>query len=288
MNIKDITITTTDGYQVAASVFSPISKPKTTVIINSATGVLRQYYNAFARFLAEQGLQVISYDYRGIGGSKTNNTTDKALSMINWGRKDYRAVVDWVETHHPEHKILGVGHSIGGQLLGLLPDNHRVSAYLNIASQHAHWANWRGRFKAQSFFFFHGLLPVFGFAAKQFPKWVLGSEALPKQATKDWSRFGRKAFYTDVDGSVLKENFFNYRGKIRYLSIADDHAFAPPSAVRSLKDNVYINADGELLLVEPKHYGMKRIDHFGFFKKTMNPQAWAECADWLNQQASAA
>ena len=165
MHIQELHINTADNYQIAASLFIPQNEPKATVIINSATGVLRQYYNAFARFLAEQGLQVISYDYRGIGGSKTNNSTDKALSIINWGKKDYRAVVDWVETQHPEHKILGIGHSIGGQLLGLLPDNHRISAYLNIASQHGHWKNWRGKFKAQSFVFFYGLLPVFGFAS---------------------------------------------------------------------------------------------------------------------------
>lgn len=285
MQTQELHIKTTDGYQVAASLFIPHGDPKATVIINSATGVLRQYYNGFARFLAEQGLQVISYDYRGIGGSRTKNTTDKALSMVNWGRKDYRGVVDWVEAHYPDHKILGTGHSIGGQLLGLLPDNHRITAYLNIASQHAHWRNWRGKFKAQSFVFFHGLLPVFGFAAKQFPKWVLGCEALPKQVTKDWSRFGRKSFYSDIDGKDLKQGFLNYQGKMRFLAIADDHAFAPPNAVKSLKENIYKNADGELLLIEPKHYGMKRIDHFGFFQKTMNQKAWQECADWLTEQA---
>lgn len=286
MQTQELHINTADGYQVAATLFSPQSEVKATVIINSATGVLRQYYNAFARFLSEQGLQVISYDYRGIGGSKTNNTKDKALSMINWGRKDYAAIVDWVEGKYPEHKILGVGHSIGGQLLGLLPDNHRISAYLNIASQHAHWGNWRGKFKAQSFVFFHGLLPAFRYA-KQFPKWVLGSEALPKYVTRDWSRFGRKRFYTDIDGKELHDNFYNYRGKIRYLAIADDHAFAPPTAVKSLKENVYINADGELILIEPKQYGMKRIDHFGFFQKNMNQQAWQECVDWLKVQSTA-
>lgn len=283
MPSQELHITTEDNYQIAASVFIPKTAPTATVIINSATGVLRQYYNGFARFLCGQGLRVISYDYRGIGGSRTKNTTDKALTMINWGRKDYAAVVDWAAANYPEQKILGIGHSIGGQLLGLLPDNHRISAYLNIASQHAHWGNWRGKFKAQSFVFFHGLLPAFRFA-KQFPKWVLGSEALPRHVARDWSRFGRKRFYTDIDGTELQENYFNYRGKIRFLAIADDHAFAPPTAVQSLKDNVYINAEGEYILVEPKHYDMKRIDHFGFFQKTMNQQAWRECADWLIDQ----
>jgi len=286
MKNNNLTIQTQDGYQIAASLFSPESEARATIIINSATGVLRQYYNAFAQYLSQQGLQVITYDYRGVGGSRTPNMRDKNLSMINWGRKDYHAIVDWVETSHPEHKILGIGHSIGGQLLGLLPNNHRISAYLNIASQHAHWKNWRGKFKAQSFVFFHGLLPLFAFSAKEFPKWVLGSEALPKQVTKDWSRFGRKAIYSDIDGKDLKEGYLHYRGKIRFLAIADDHAFAPPNAVKSLKENIYKNADGEFVLIEPKHYGMKRIDHFGFFKKSMNQQAWLECADWLNEQST--
>lgn len=276
-------IKTKDNYRIALSLFRPHSQPKTAVIINSATGELRQYYSRFARFLSQPGWQIICYDYRGIGGSRTQDTTDKALTMINWGRKDYAAVVDWVEENYPEHKILGIGHSIGGQLLSLLPDNHRISAHLNIASQHAYWGNWQGKFKAQSFVFFHALLPAFRFAS-EFPKWVLGSEALPKFVARDSARFGRKRFYTDVDGHELHENFFNYHGKIRFLAIADDHAFAPPSAVKSLKDNVYSNAEGELILIEPKHYGMKHINHFGFFKKTINQQAWQECANWLNEQ----
>jgi hypothetical protein len=104
--------------------------------------------------------------------------------------------------------------------------------------------------------------------------------------TTDWSRCGRKAFYSDIDGKDLKQGFLNYQGKMRFLAIADDHAFAPPNAVKSLKENIYKNADGELLLIEPKHYGMKRIDHFGFFQKTMNQKAWQECAYWLTEQST--
>jgi predicted alpha/beta hydrolase len=41
------------------------------VIVNSATGVLARYYHRYASFLAEHGLEVITYDYRGIGASRT-------------------------------------------------------------------------------------------------------------------------------------------------------------------------------------------------------------------------
>ena len=287
MQTREIHIATQDNYQIAATLFTPSEQTiKATVIVCSATGVLRQYYKGFASFLAEQGLQVITYDYRGIGGSRTKNKKDLALSMVNWGRKDYAAIVDYLSEEFPDHDLLSVGHSIGGQLLGLLPDNHRIKACLNIASQHVYWKNWSGRHKALSFVFFYGLLPFFARTAKGLPAWVLGAEPLPLQITRDWSRFGRKSFYTDIDGKEVKDNYFSYRGKMRLLAVEDDLQFAPTSAVYALKNNIYRNADAEVLVVKPSDYEMKRIDHFGFFQKRMNRSAWKECADWLKEQTA--
>ncbi|WP_207769680.1 hypothetical protein [Solimicrobium silvestre] len=39
-------------------------------IINPATSVRCQYYFCFAAFLFQNGFDVITYDYRGIGGSR--------------------------------------------------------------------------------------------------------------------------------------------------------------------------------------------------------------------------
>ncbi len=41
-----------------------------SVIINPATGVAARYYHYYARFLAEHGFDVLTYDYRGIGLSR--------------------------------------------------------------------------------------------------------------------------------------------------------------------------------------------------------------------------
>jgi predicted alpha/beta hydrolase len=72
------TIPALDGHPLAADVFPGAeigAGPPLLVIVNSAMGVSRRYYGAFARHLAGQGMQVVTYDYRGIGGSAPGKTS---------------------------------------------------------------------------------------------------------------------------------------------------------------------------------------------------------------------
>src|SRR5205809_953060 len=68
--IQDTTIAARDGYALAASVFVPEGRPSGAVLINSATAVPRKIYRGFAGYLASQGFAVVTYDYRGTGGSR--------------------------------------------------------------------------------------------------------------------------------------------------------------------------------------------------------------------------
>jgi predicted alpha/beta hydrolase len=281
MSIQELTITTDDGYQLQASEFSPSISNGVGLIINGATGVLRKYYQPFAEFLSEQGFTVLTYEFRGIGGSTKSAEHALAPSMLNWGLHDMDAVLSYVTDRHPELIIKGIGHSIGGQLLGIMPDNNRYHSFLNIAAQNIYWKNWplKERFLSMAFFF--GILPAFNALTGGLPPWVLGCEYLPKQVVRDWSRFARKkAYISDNKGNPLREGFNAYKGKMRLCSMIDDKTFAPPNCVREL-EKLFINADTEIKTLHPKEYGMKAIDHFGFFKKSMNKKAWEESADWL-------
>ena len=281
LHSENVTIDTQDGYRLGATVYTPSQCTDQCVIVNGATGVLRKFYDAFAQHLAQFGFVVVTYDYRGIGDSKPLLADAPKPSMLHWGQRDMDAVLNFVERTQPASRILGVGHSIGGQLLGVIPDNHRYSAYLNIASQHIHWRNWPLADQPLTALFFFGVLPFFTTLVGGLPKWVLGAEYLPKQVAKDWSRFGRKrAWIADEKGQPLREGYRVYQGKMRFLAMHDDKRFAPPECVKRLADE-FTQADKEVRLIKPEHYGMKSIDHFGFFQKKMNRTAWDECAQWL-------
>ena len=281
MTLQNLTITTADGYQLQASEYAPINSNGIGLIINGATGVVRKYYHAFAEFLAEQGFTVLTYEFRGIGDS--TQASEKALepSMIHWGQHDMDAVLSSFIDRRPELTIKGIGHSIGGQLLGILPDNNRYDSFLNIASQHIYWKNWPLKDRPLSVIFFFAVLPLFYKLTGGLPSWVLGAEYLPNQVARDWSRFGRKkAYISDKQGNPLRAGFNAYTGKMRFYAMADDKRFAPPSCVNELA-KLFHAADTEVHTLHPADYEMKAIDHFGFFKKNMNKKAWFESAEWL-------
>ena len=66
----DITIPAADGYPLAATLYLPRGAKRHAVLISSATATPRKIYRGFASYLAHCGCAVLTYDYRGIGGSR--------------------------------------------------------------------------------------------------------------------------------------------------------------------------------------------------------------------------
>jgi pimeloyl-ACP methyl ester carboxylesterase len=91
----------------------------------------------------------LTYDYRGTGDSRqqamTGYNQPKSLvgfkaSMSDWAAQDITAAVAWMmrERYHVL-PFAYVGHSFGGQALGLLPNNTEISRALFIAAQAGYW-----------------------------------------------------------------------------------------------------------------------------------------------------
>jgi predicted alpha/beta hydrolase len=64
--------------------------------------------------------------------------------MEDWALLDGAAALDFLEHEFsPDRKVSIVGHSFGGQSLGLLPRQHRIRAALIVGSQSGYWRNGR-------------------------------------------------------------------------------------------------------------------------------------------------
>ena len=144
----DITVPATDGYPLAATLFLPRGAKRHAVLINSATAVPRKLYRGFAGYLAKRGCAVLTYDYRGTGDSRqqalTGYNQPKSLvgfkaSMSDWAEQDITAAVAWMRERYKALPFAYVGHSFGGQALGLLPNNSEISRALFIAAQAGYW-----------------------------------------------------------------------------------------------------------------------------------------------------
>ena len=104
-----------DGVQLAATLFEPATPNGAAILVNSGTGIPRQFYGAFASHLARRGFAVLTYDYRAIGGSEA----PPAATVEQWGAVDQASMIEHLARLRPGAALGMVGHSFGGQVLGL-------------------------------------------------------------------------------------------------------------------------------------------------------------------------
>ena len=141
-------IETPDGVTLGATVWDPPGRARDHVlVIASATGVLRSYYAPFAEWLASRGFAVVTFDYRGIGDSRIGAVELARAgepSMHDWGERDLACLLAWAGTTLGNGRAALLGHSVGGQLVGLLPDHaqSRISALVTIGSQSGDFRLW--------------------------------------------------------------------------------------------------------------------------------------------------
>jgi predicted alpha/beta hydrolase len=272
-----------DGYPLAATIFEPGHPFRAVVLIAAATAVPRGYYAKFARYLAEQGFKVVTFDYRGIGGSKPKQgLRGFKAKMRDWAALDLSAMVDHAYALANGKPLVYVGHSFGGQALGQLPNNHKVSRALFAASQIGYWKLFPAPEKYRVWF----LLRVLGPATHTLFGYVPGKlgmgEDLPKGVFREWAGWCMKPRYLYDDETLeTRKNFSNYRGALRAIGMSDDD-WAPPVTVAGLLSG-YTGTTPEHITVTPEAAGQKKIGHFGYFREPSREPLWREAVEWLGK-----
>lgn len=270
-----MTVDCRDGATIAATFFEPADPAGVAALINGATGVPRGYYDAFAGHLADLGVAVLTYDYRGIGDSR-----EAQGSMEDWGALDQPAALERLAALRPNDALVVVGHSFGGQVLGLAPNIDRVRAALLVASQHGYWRHWPARQRLRIWLLWWFLIPVLTRLFGHFPGQYFGTARLPSEVARNWARWGRSPHYvSDQAGRALRPFNDKVRMPIRWLSFADD-PIAPYEAVEALRA-YYPGARIERRHVAPGDLGLEAIGHFGFFRKSLPKQVWNDLAGWM-------
>jgi predicted alpha/beta hydrolase len=287
--IDDITVPAADGYLLAATLYLPRGAKRHAVLINSAAAVPRRLYKGFASYLARRGCAVLTYDYRGTGDSRLKSLTayDQPRSLVgfqasmsDWGALDVTAAVAWMRERYKTLPLNYVGHSFGGQALGLLANNTEVSRALFIAAQAGTWKLMAApeRYRVYAMLNFVGipLTRLMGYT----PGWTGLGLDLPKGVFLQWVGWVMSERYM-FDDPTLKalENFPHYRGALRALCISDD-PWATRPAVELLCSG-FTSIQPDILTITPADVGAARIGHFGFFKPEHRDTLWRGAAEWI-------
>jgi predicted alpha/beta hydrolase len=269
-----------DGTRLAGTLYRPRAPNRRAVLVQAASGVKQEYYARFAAYLAERGFTVLTFDYRGIGRSRPAGALRGfRATMRDWAEKDIAGALDHLERATHGARLIGVGHSFGGQAFGLVPGNERYAAALAFGSQSGYWRHWSGRGRAAMWFLTHLLLPGASRALGYFPTRRFGQgEDLPKGVALEWASWCRHPGYL-VGALGANEAYAGFKAPIRAYVAADD-SYAPPKAVEAFLA-FYPGSSRKLIPVDPAADGGGPVGHFGYFRERFKDSLWRAAADWL-------
>lgn len=274
----------TDGYPLAVSVYEPASPTTRVVVIASATAVKRSYYAAFAAWLARTGVRVVTFDYRGIGGSRPRELASLEASLVDWGERDLSAVLAWAAKTYGDGKTDAVVHSVGGQLLGLVPDPSMVRHVVMVGSQSGDLRLWPAVTNRVLFgALWYAVVPMIASTLGYLPGSLGIGEDLPGGVAREWARWCRTPGYVvgGADGAARREGYRRLGSPVLAFGFEDDD-YAPTAAVDALLA-LYDHARITRRHVPASEH---RVGHFGFFRARFEHTLWREAAAFLEQLPS--
>jgi predicted alpha/beta hydrolase len=280
--MKEISITCEDGFELSGSLYKP-KVIKAAIMIAPATGIKRHLYNSFATYLSENEFGVLTFDNRGIGGSRGDSINGVNASLVNWGRLDMTAVLEQLKRSFPDVDYHLIGHSSGGQLAGLMKNANDLKSMFNFGSSSGSLEHAPYPFKLKSSFFLNFYIPIsnllFGHTKSQ---WVGMGEPLPKLVGKQWRKWCNGEGYVKQElGKSIKEHLYDELTlKSLWLQAKDDDI----ANIENVKDmiRVYSKISSEIITLNPTDYKLKDIGHMKFFS-LKNKILWSITLDWLNK-----
>jgi predicted alpha/beta hydrolase len=278
--VEEIALTTEDGAKLAATLFESNAAHHgdgPLVLISSATAVRRTFYRHFAQFVADAGARaVMTYDYRGIDKPLPGSAA-RAARAADWATKDFPAAVRELLRRHPGARLNGIGHSFGGQALGLSGMAPKFSRYMTICAGSGWLGHTRERDRLHRRMNWVGgpLAAVLG----NLPAWSGFGVPLPSGVFQQWRRWcnARDYFMSDPDVPETKR-FAEVRIAMMAVGFDDD----PWMTRESVADLMawYSNADIRLRWFSREESGGE-VGHFGFFRPEHRETLWPQISDWL-------
>lgn len=279
---QEIRLHSTDGFSLAATLHSA-ARPDAALVIAPALGVPRKFYAPFARYLAARGYAVLSFDYRGIADSARGSLRGRRMRLRHWGERDLEAALRYAFDELRAPKTFLLGHSAGGQLLGLAPSSERLAGAVLVAATAPHPRLYPVPTRWGIALLTRLAVPLSVIGRDQVSgRWLgLGPGKIPSGVLAQWARWVRTPGYLfNPTHGIDTTRYAKLALPLLSWHFTDDH-FAPAAAVRALLAH-YPAARIDARSVAPPQGAA--LGHFGFFRETQRDMLWKETVSFLHAQ----
>lgn len=276
INVKTTNIDTINGHQLASVFYSPAEEVKGVILIVPAMGVTQKFYAALASWLATQGYLVATFDYSGIGQSQVGHLRDSKVTISDWANFDCAAMVDACSSMAQGKPLYWIGHSLGGQILGMVPNQHLITKVISIASGSGYWLENVSSLKWRVWWLWFFVVPIATRLYGYFPGRRLRKIGdLPRGVMNQWRTWCLNPEYLiGIEGETAREKYKSVVLPITSFSFTDDEMMSHRN-ISSLHD-FYSTASKVMNRIDPKDIGIKHIGHFGFFKAKFETNLWGD------------
>lgn len=277
--VEQISFMASDGWTLTGDLYRG-AHPKVAILMSAGTGFPRRAYRHAAAWLAEQGAVVLTYDYRGIGDSGSDNLVASGIEYPDWGRFDMAAAVEALGAAAPGLPITHIGHSVGGQFVGFMPNHDRIERNAFVCVGSGYWRLHKPIYWPLELYFWWIMgsfsLLRWGYFKPMGLKW----EPLPPEVFRAWRRWSsRRAYHLpELEEGRWPHQFDEVRAPICSWVFSDDY-IATDRASRDVL-GWFSAAPSSVVHRKPADYALSSIGHSSAFSRGREA-IWQELWDWV-------
>ncbi|MFT6879456.1 MAG: putative alpha/beta hydrolase, partial [Arcticibacterium sp.] len=207
--------------------------------------------------------------------------------ITDWAKQDMNVVLKFLKNKFNDIPLYFLYHSVGGQLIGMVPEINEINGILAIATSSGYAKNMTFSGWFQSFYFFRIVRPCihlfYGYSKFKF----LGiMEDLSIRVTNRWHEWcRRKTSFFDAKNAKKIENldrFKTLKMPVK-VAIATDDSICSIINTEIFWKNVYSHGGIHINWLKPEYFNLKAIGHFDFSRKTSKDKLWPWALTRLEQ-----
>jgi predicted alpha/beta hydrolase len=285
MNRTRHTLHAHDGQPLIAYCFEPAQTARASVVIAPGMAIAQSFYADFAHFLAGHGYRAWTFDYRGMGESRSGSLRGCEADISDWVKHDFDAMLGHAKAAGAALPLFILGHSLGGQTAPLLPSAAHISGLVNIAVGSGASHHNQPRTRRMAPLLWHVLMPLLSPLFGYFPGARIGVIGnVPRRAMEQWRRWCLNPEYLLSSEPGARSAYERAQFPVLGLTFSDDELLL--EAGSKMMHEAYTDTPVDYRVLTPQQFGLPRIGHFGFFRKQHAAKLWPLVSDWLAKRSA--
>ena len=281
------------GFELGAIYYAkhPGHAPHQAIVLHGGAGIPAQRYRGFARFLAQSGIPVLTYDYRGIGLSRPLALRGFRSVIEDWAEYDSGAAIGWLRERLPRAELIGIAHSVGALLVGGAQNAGEQARLVLVGAHTGYYGDYHPLYRLPMAALWHGLMPLLTRLIGYFPARRLGlGDDIPAGVALQWASRRSSdlrpagAGAGDERARRLLDRCAVLERPALLIRFSDD-AFATAAGMRRILA-YYPRLSPQYDLFTPADSGVRKIGHFGYFGRKAGAALWHKLVARLQQPAS--